>query len=93
MLAGTYPSGTSSVIMRFCHGLAIHDHGLLSNHSDTKYFYIEGFHHAFVVHERLCTKLFESIQDLLPSAYKGLFLVYLNTLRFLYIHVFVQLLH
>ena len=35
---------------------------------------IESFHHASAVHERLCTKLFESIQDLLPSAYKGLFL-------------------
>jgi hypothetical protein len=48
-------------------------------------FVIEIFHHAYVVHERLCTKLFESIQDLLPSAYKGLFPVYLKTLRFLYV--------
>jgi hypothetical protein len=48
-------------------------------------FIIEGFHHDSVVHERLCTKLFESIQNLLSSAYKGLFLVYLKALRFLYI--------
>jgi hypothetical protein len=48
-------------------------------------FVIESFHHTYVVYERLCTKLFESIQDLLPSAYKGLFLVYLKTLRLLYI--------
>ena len=46
---------------------------------------IGSFHYASAVHERLCTKLLESIQGLLPSAYMGLFLVYLKTLRlFLY---------
>ena len=47
-------------------------------------FIIEYFHHASAVHEKLCTKLFESIQNLLSSAYKGLFLVYLKALRLLY---------
>ena len=46
---------------------------------------IEYFHHASTVHERICTMLFESIQDLLPSTYKGLFLVYLKALKLLYI--------
>jgi hypothetical protein len=32
--------------------------------------------------------LFESIQDLLPSACKSLFLVYLKTFRFLYDSLF-----
>jgi len=32
--------------------------------------------------------LLESIQGLLPSAYKGLFVVYLKTLRLLYILFF-----
>jgi hypothetical protein len=57
----------------------------MSNHYDTIYMFIESFHHASVVHGRLCTKLFESIQYLLPSAYKGLFMVYLKALRLLYI--------
>ena len=48
-------------------------------------FVIENVHHDFVVHEKLCTNLFESIQDILPSAYKGLFLVHLKTLRLFYI--------
>jgi hypothetical protein len=48
-------------------------------------FIIEYFHHASAVHENLFTKLFESIQNILLFAYKGLFLVYLKALRFLYI--------
>jgi hypothetical protein len=48
-------------------------------------FIIEDFHHASAVHEKLCTKFFESIQNLLSSTYKGLFLVYLKALRLLYI--------
>jgi hypothetical protein len=37
----------------------------------------------------LCIKLLESI-GLLPSAYMGLFLVYLKTLRLLYISFFLN---
>ena len=76
---GTYPSGTSSAIMRVCHGLAIHHPELLSNHSDT-----------ISLLYKLFTMLMLCIGDsppscLLPFAYKGLFLVYLKALRFLYI--------
>jgi hypothetical protein len=46
---------------------------------------IEEFHHTSVVRERICTKLFEFQQNLLPYAYKSLFLVYLKALRLLYI--------
>ena len=31
----TYPSSTSSIIMRFFHGLSLHHPRLLSNYSDT----------------------------------------------------------
>jgi hypothetical protein len=49
---------------------------------------IESFHHASAEHERLYTRLLESIQGLLLSAYMGLFLVYLKTLRLFYICFF-----
>ena len=45
---GTYPCGTSSIIMRS---------DLLSNHLDV----IGNLHHAFVVHWRFSTKLSSSI--------------------------------
>jgi hypothetical protein len=48
-------------------------------------FIIEDFHHTSIVHERLCTKSFDSIEDILSFSYKGLFLVYLKALWFLYI--------
>jgi hypothetical protein len=46
------------------------------------------FHHDFVVHERLNSRLLESIQGLLLSPYMGLFIVYLKTLRLFYIFFF-----
>jgi len=49
---GTYPCGTSSVIMRS---------DLLSNHLDIISFVIENLHHASVVHWRFSTKLSSSI--------------------------------
>jgi hypothetical protein len=66
--------------MRVFHGLAIHHPRLLSNYYDISV--IESFHHASVVYEILCIKLFESIQGLLISAYMGLFLVYLKNISF-----------